>query len=177
MTDIASLTTGELLRLYGGILDELRSRGVVRSRNAPAGDLAETLATIVYSGTLAPQSEKSWDVLSEDGTKIQVKCRVLASGQAGAFSPFRSDGFDLCVFLVLDPSYGIVSATEVPVSEVYAIARAVAWVNGVRVSSTQDLLARPGAVDRTAAFTSAMTVVESATAASPIAATPPGGHP
>jgi hypothetical protein len=171
VTDIGALATGELLRLYGGILDELRARGVVRSRNAPAGDLAETLAMIVYNGTLAPQSEKSWDVLAADGTKVQVKCRVLATGKAGAFSPFRSDGFDLCVFVVLDPGYEVVSATELPVAEVYAIAREVAWVNGVRVTSAQDLLARPGAIDRTVQFAAAVTTVDKATASTPISTT------
>ncbi|MGI3783124.1 MAG: hypothetical protein ACRYG2_20365, partial [Janthinobacterium lividum] len=33
---------------------ELLHRGVVRSRNAPAGDFAEHLALIVYGGELAP---------------------------------------------------------------------------------------------------------------------------
>ncbi|WP_460707211.1 hypothetical protein [Myceligenerans halotolerans] len=36
-------STSRLLAAYAEILAELRRRGVVRSANAPAGDLAETL--------------------------------------------------------------------------------------------------------------------------------------
>jgi hypothetical protein len=172
VTDLAALNTSDLLRLYSGILDELRDRGVVRSRNAPAGDLAETLSCIVYGGHLAPQSEKSWDVRAADNRTIQVKCRVIAPGQRGAFSPFRSPSFDACVFIVLDPDYRLVSAIEIPSAQVYAVAREVTWVNGVRVTSGQNLLELPGAVDLTERFAAAMIEVARATVTHPIVTTP-----
>ena len=61
--DLEHMSTRALLRLYSEILTELLQRGVVRSRNAPAGDLAEWLVARAYGGKLAPPSAKSWDVL------------------------------------------------------------------------------------------------------------------
>lgn len=41
--NLSTHSTGDLLRLYGEILTELRERGVVRSENSPVGDVAEYL--------------------------------------------------------------------------------------------------------------------------------------
>ena len=155
--DVAALlrgsSTADLLRLYGTILDELRLRDVVRSRNAPAGDVAEHLTRIVYGGELAPPSAKSWDVRAADGRLVQVKCRVIRPGQAGNYSFFRSYAFDVCVFIQLDSSsYAVASAVEVPVATVESRARASTHVNGSRLSLGGRLVELPGAVDRTAEF-------------------------
>jgi hypothetical protein len=71
--DLRSLTVRALLRLSAAIVTELNSRGVVRSRNAPAGDLAESLVAKAYQGKFAEPSVKSWDVQAA-GRKLQVKC-------------------------------------------------------------------------------------------------------
>jgi len=49
----------DLLAAYAAILQELRDRGVVRTRNAPLGDYAEYLVAEVYGGELAANSVKS----------------------------------------------------------------------------------------------------------------------
>lgn len=150
---VAASSTADLLRLYGSILDELRLRDVVRSRNAPAGDLAEYLAAVVYGGELAPPSEKSWDVQAPDGRLVQVKCRVVRNGQAGNYSFFRSYAFDVCVFVQLDStSYDVVSAIEVPSAAVESRARASTHVNGSRIALSEGLAELPGAVDLTTGF-------------------------
>src|SRR4051812_33274503 len=102
--DLATFSSRELLHLYASILTELTDRGVVRSRNAPAGDLAECLVMRAYEGDLADRSVKSWDVRSSDGRLLQVKCRVLRKDDRSTqfFSPFRSWDFDAAVFVVLD---------------------------------------------------------------------------
>ena len=61
--DWEALTNAELLALSGGALAELRERDVVRTANAPAGDLAERLVADAMGGKLAHNSQKSWDVL------------------------------------------------------------------------------------------------------------------
>lgn len=58
------LTNAELLEHSGRALGELRRRGVVRTANAPAGDLAERLVADAMRGELAPNSQKSWDVIA-----------------------------------------------------------------------------------------------------------------
>jgi hypothetical protein len=66
---------------------------VIRTENALLGDYAEYLVATALGGHLAPNAEKSWDVLGSDGEKLQVKARVV-SDPAGPgqlqMSPFRS---------------------------------------------------------------------------------------
>lgn len=148
------LTTHELLRQYAGILRELRDRGVIRTLNAPAGDLAETLVARAYSGDLAPNSEKSWDVTAGDGRRLQVKSRAIAASALSKpiqFSIFRSWDFDAAVFVVLSTeTYEILAAYEVPASAVRGRASASAWVGGQRLTlSLVGLAALPGCANVT----------------------------
>lgn len=135
-----ALSTRSLLRLYAGILSELVDREVVRSRNAPAGDLAETLVCAAYGGQLAPQAVKSWDVRTADEVKLQVKSRVIdrAKPKSGTFSPFRSWDFHACVFVFFDSeSYAVTRAVELTADEVRQVATESKWVAGHRVSRAQ----------------------------------------
>lgn len=153
--DLDQLGTKDVLRLYADILTLLIKRGVVRSRNAPVGDLAESLTARAYDGVLAPQSAKSWDVLSAGGLRLQVKARLIVagSGKAGFYSPFRSWDFDACVFLLLDAhTYEVTSAVELPVAAVRELAREAPWVRGFRIGTRAHLASVSGAVDRTAAM-------------------------
>lgn len=44
-SDLKSLSTSILLRYFAKILDELKRRGVIRTRNNPVADYAEWLAS------------------------------------------------------------------------------------------------------------------------------------
>lgn len=150
---VAGTSTRVLLRVYAATLTELLRRGVIRTRNAPAGDLAEELVARAYGGRLAPPAEKSWDVKTADGRRLQVKCRsvsgVVRHGQLG-LSPFRSFDFDAAVVVLLhEETYDVVRAVELPVSLVEEVARPVPWVNGHRVSAAASLLDRSGTTDVT----------------------------
>ena len=137
--DVRSLTVRDLLRLSARIVTELNNRGVVRSRNAPAGDLAEYLVARAFHGRLAEPSVKSWDVQAGD-RKLQVKCRLIDPGsrRSESFSPFRSWEFDACVFMALDcHSYDVLWAVEIPMAAVKTIAQETPWVKGHRVSVGQ----------------------------------------
>lgn len=77
--DLGGMEISELLALYRSILAELRGRGVIRTDNAPAGDYAEYLVAIAFKGEPAPNvAEKGWDVKTADGTRLQVKARVVS---------------------------------------------------------------------------------------------------
>lgn len=150
--DLRSMSVRQLLGLYSRILTELIQRGVVRSRNAPAGDLAESVVAKAYRGRLAPQSEKSWDVRAADGTLLQVKCRVIEPGsrRTHVYSPFRSWSFHACVVVILNSvTYHIEQAVEVPADQVKAIAQASPWVAGHRITVGQIRAGLDGAVDVT----------------------------
>lgn len=147
--DLRQLTGRQLLRLYSDILGELVSREVIRSRNAPLGDLAEWLVARAYDGQLASPSEKSWDV-EDHGRRLQVKARLIAAGDRRShnYSVFRSYDFDACVFLILDAhTYDVVQAVELSRASVEALAQETAWVKGFRIGTKVRLLEVPGAID------------------------------
>lgn len=153
LTDIRNRSTRDLLAAYVEILDELVRRNVIRTRNAPAGDLAERVVAAAYSGELAANSSKSWDVRASDGRLLQVKSRVIGpdTRRSQVFSPFRTFDFDACVFVIFDArDYSISNATELPAESVRGLSRRSEWVAGNRVRVFADLLNAPGAVDVTA---------------------------
>lgn len=129
--DLTAVSGHGLLRLYADILGELNARAVIRSRNAPAGDLAEYLVATAYQGTLAAQSKKSWDVQASDGRLLQVKSRVVEPGVRTSqnYSSFRSWDFDACVFVHFDArTYEVTSALEVPMDVIREVTTANDYV-------------------------------------------------
>lgn len=101
--DLHTMSVGQLIDTYSKILDELRLRGLVRTKNAPVGDLAEYAASIAYGGRLEKNSAKSYDLLASDGRRVQVKVRNVVSDTSPSqtFSAIRSDGYDVCLFVVV----------------------------------------------------------------------------
>lgn len=128
----ADMSVRELLASYVAILDELTRRGVIRTRNSPLGDLAETLAVRAYGGSLAPNSQKSYDVLTPGNRRIQVKARLVSrlDKRSQNFSAFRSWEFDTALFLLFDTNtYDLIWARELTLEEVQRIGRRVEHTN------------------------------------------------
>lgn len=156
--ELEQLSTRPLLRLYADILTELIHRGVIRSRNAPAGDLAEYLVAHAFGGELPPPSAKSWDVRVGD-RRLQVKVRLIAAGdrRSHSYSPFRSWNFDACVFVLLDAhNYDVATAIEVPVEGVQGTRTRGQVGQGLRIGTRVDLRHLSGAVGRTAELRQAL---------------------
>ncbi len=151
---LPQLTVADLMASYRNVLASLRSRGLVRTNNAPIGDLAEYCAAVVYDGLLAPNSEKSYDLVAEDGRRIQVKVRLIRPGtsKAAVFSPIRSFDFNACLFLLVDDEGGDVElARELSVDEVHEHGRHREHTNGtvLRIGQLRTLA---GGVDLTERF-------------------------
>lgn len=139
------MTVGELLTLSRRILAELRERGVIRTGNAPAGDYAELLVQRATKGELAPNSTKSWDILTPGKERLQVKARVVTNpsdtGQR-QLSPFRSWDFDAAVIVLFDDDFAVWRAACIPVEMVKDGSRFSEHVRGDRVFAKDELLAR-----------------------------------
>jgi len=138
--DPKEFAVGELLQAYASILRELRRRGLVRTNNAPIGDLAEYACLLVYGGELAPNSEKSYDIAAADGRRIQVKVRNIRDDTraSSVFSPLRSFGFDACVFLLVDDLRGsVIAAYEWSNADVQAHGKHREHTNGTVVRVRQ----------------------------------------
>lgn len=157
-TPLAHLSVGDLLDTYTDVLAELRTRHLVRTNNAPIGDLAEFCAAMVYDGLLAPNSEKSYDLAAADGRKVQVKVRLVRPGMASGavFSPIRSFDFDLCAFLVIDNAAGqVVAAREWTPEEVREHGSFKQHTNGTIVTVSQVRSSKARGRDRTEDFNAA----------------------
>jgi hypothetical protein len=128
-------TVPELLSGYARTLAELRSRGVVRTNNAPAGDYAEWLVARALNGAIADdKAAKSYDLTLPDGRLVQLKARVVsepsAPGQTQT-SPFRSWDFDLAALVLLrGADYVPVLGILAPVAVVKQHVRHQKHVNG-----------------------------------------------
>jgi hypothetical protein len=141
--DLSELTIRDLAALSGGCLSELRRRGAVRTGNAPVGDLAELLVAHSVGGTLAPPSQKSWDVLGPDGAKIQVKARVVHDERNPGerqLSAFRSWNFDHAVVVLFDPEFRVRNAAKLDRETLQQHSGWVGFVNAARVMATDRLL-------------------------------------
>jgi hypothetical protein len=159
--DLSTFSEPGLFSLYRGILRELKSRGVIRTEDAPAGDYAEYLVATALGGQLAPNSEKSWDVVSGDGEKLQVKARVVSDpplpGQL-QLSPFRSFGFDAAVIVLLSAAdYAVWRASKVPRDVVESAAVHRQHVNGKVLLARPEVMGHPDATDLTATLRAAQT--------------------
>jgi hypothetical protein len=143
--DLGEVSVGELLSLSRAILAELRRRQVIRSGNAPAGDYAELLVLRAAGGELAPNSQQSWDVLTSENERLQVKARVVADPKVRGerqLSVFRSWDFDAAVVVLFDDSFRARRAARLPVETLKAAARFSEHVRGSLVLATDALLER-----------------------------------
>ena len=143
--NLGEMTVGELLSVSRAILAELRRRGVIRTGNAPAGDYAELLVQRATGGELAPNSQKSWDVLTSDGERLQIKARVVTDPRKRGerqLSVFRSWEFDAAVVVLFDDEFRVWRAARLPLETFQAAAQFVERVSGYRVFATDDLLDR-----------------------------------
>lgn len=150
-----ALTVGQLLTTYSRVLAELRLRNIVRTNNAPIGDLAEYCAASVYDGLLAPNSEKSYDLIAANGSKIQVKVLLIRTGARApaVFSPIRSFEFDACLFLLIDNERSrVLAAREWTTHQVREHGRHQTHTNGTVVRVAQVRAASAIGVDRTGEF-------------------------
>jgi hypothetical protein len=148
--NLEALTNAQLLALSGDALAELRRRGVVRTANAPAGDLAERLVAEAMGGALAHNSQKSWDVLvpaplcGAMPQRVQVKARVVTdptnAGQRQV-SAFRSWDCKLVRFVLFEPTYRVRAAALLPTAVVRAHSSHVEFTASDRVLASDPMLA------------------------------------
>lgn len=136
--ELSALSVRQLLAAHISVLDELTRRGYIRTRNSPLGDLAETLAVRAYGGTLAPNSEKSFDLTTADGRRLQVKARLVDPGdrRSQAFSAFRSFDFDAALFVLFDSrSYDLLWARELTPEDVRALGHHTEHVRALAITT------------------------------------------
>lgn len=150
--DFTTVGTADLLAHYRAIHAELKRRDVMRSSNL-TGDYAEWVVGQAFGRPLEPNSKKGYDLVLDDGRKVQVKGRVVDDppdpGQLRS-GIFRSWDFDLGAFVLLDSAtMEVRRAVTVPVDLVRSRARSDARQGGWFVIMNGVLMDAPEAVDIT----------------------------
>jgi len=122
--DLLNLTVSELLSAYGAILDELRSREIVRSSNSPLSDYAELLFCKAFGWAQENNSAAGHDAVDAAGIRYQVKGRRLtkhnASRQMSAIRNLDKTPFEQLAGVLVDEGFQVIRAALVPVALVHA---------------------------------------------------------
>jgi hypothetical protein len=143
------------MNIYGQVLDELRGRGVVRTRNSPVGDYAEYLFSTAFGWSLEANSTSGYDAVDGEGTRYQVKCRRVCGGgsgerQLGVFRDLPAGKFDILAAVLLDAGFKVLRAALIPRELISSRAAYVPHVNGWRFTLDDEVWALPGVIDATA---------------------------
>ena len=136
MTDITVLSALELLNLHGKVLEELRTREIIRSSNNPVGDYAEYIYCQAFGWKLADNSEKDADAVGDDGARYQIKGRRMtrhnASRQLGALRRLPEKNFDYLAGVLFNEDFTILRAALIPHALVLGNAKYVEATNSCR---------------------------------------------
>ena len=161
--DVRGASVAELLSVYRSVLDELKRRSIIRTLNAPTGDLAELLVANALEGSLAPNSEKSFDVSVSDGRLIQVKSRMIVSGKRGErqLSTIRSWDFSHLAVVLFASDYSISKAVLIPVEIAHDLASEDRHVRGNRLMATDSFFEIDGVEDITDLLAAALLGLDS----------------
>ena len=114
----------DVIKLYGDVIKELRSRKIIRTKNV-VGDIGERLAIDYYTNTPslpnlkdAPTATKNIDAISRDGERYSIKS--LTGKTTGVFyglPPKDSDEvikqkFEYLIIVVFSESYSLEKILE-----------------------------------------------------------------
>ncbi|HEY9201587.1 MAG TPA: hypothetical protein VIQ81_08330 [Gammaproteobacteria bacterium] len=108
----------ELLQLQSEIINELKRRKVVRTKNNPLGDYTEWLVAKGLGLELATNSSAGYDGIDSEGIKIQIKARRITpenkSRQLGAIRNLEGKDFDQLAAVIFNENYEIIDALLIP---------------------------------------------------------------
>jgi hypothetical protein len=135
MTDLHTLTIAELLALHSEVLEALRQRKVIRSKNNPTGDYAEWLVSEKLGLKLAQKSQMGFDAIDETtNLRYQIKGRRVTqdnkSTQLGTIRNLEDSDFDFLVAVIFDVNWQVVRAAKILHEFVADLAMFRSHVNG-----------------------------------------------
>ena len=145
--NLADLTIAELLSAHSSVIDELKHRGVVRSKNNPTGDYAEWLASSRLGLTLATNSAKGFDATDPEGLRYQIKGRRNTpenpSTQLGVIRNLDACDFDFLIAIVFNADWQVLRAAKIPHGVVSKLATFRKHQNGHIMHMRPSVLAEP----------------------------------
>ncbi|MCY4151479.1 MAG: hypothetical protein OXE94_04500 [Aestuariivita sp.] len=132
--DLKKYSSMDLLGLHVDALKELRARGVLRSENPPAGDLAEFLFCKAFGWRQAENSEKGFDAEDRDGIRYQIKARrPHQHNTSRQLSAIRDlDGFQILAAVLFDEQFNVTRAALIPQTLVHQESKFIARTNSYK---------------------------------------------
>lgn len=118
MSDVESLSDADLIDLYGQVMSALYKRKIVRSGNNPIADMGERVIADYYGVDPQPPNNKSFDVRTRDGVRIEVKALRRTKTSRTGLSPLRTLDFDYVAIVVFAADMHLEEAVFVPVDVV-----------------------------------------------------------
>lgn len=153
MTSFGELTIVQLLAAHSAVIDELRRRGIVRSKNNPTGDYTEWLVAEKLGLTLERKSSKGFDAADANGVRYQIKGRRITpdnpSVQLSAIRGLGNNGFDFLIGVIFDANWNILYAAKIPHGLVTNLAAFRSHVNGHVMHLRRTIFTNPLAEDIT----------------------------
>ncbi len=97
---------------------ELKELNVINNKTNFTSQLGEFIVADLYRGKLAPNStQKDWDVILPDETKIQVKAHAKASSNLNSWTPVpysQNADIDLYIIIVFTEDYKLKHFFQTP---------------------------------------------------------------
>lgn len=156
LEELAGRTISELLSLHGAVLDELKTRGIVRSKNNPTGDYAEWLVSKRLGLALEPNSAKGFDATDSQRLRYQIKGRRVTpdnpSTQLGIIRNLDGRDFDFLVGVVFDADWKVLRAAKIPHDVVRTLTTPRPHQNGHIMHLRPAIMDVPGVTDISAAL-------------------------
>lgn len=170
--DVSAISLNKLLILYGDLLDELKKRGIVKTRNNPVADYAELLAAKSLNLKLQANSNKGFDGIGENGIRYQVKGRRLhpsnPSRQLSVIRDLDKKGFDFLIAILFNKDFTIHEAYKIPNELIGKYARYSTHQNGHILQLKGEILSAKGVECITEVLSNALAGDGSAGSPSPV---------
>ena len=146
-------STTELLRCFADILDELKQRNVVRTRNNPVADYAEWLVAQKLGLSLERNSKSGYDATNISGERFQIKSRRLdpsnKSRQLSVIRNLDTAEFDYLIGILFNRDFTVNEAYKIPHSLIAKYAQFSKHQNGYILHLRGDILRAQGVEDIT----------------------------
>jgi len=146
-------STTELLRYFADILDELKQRSVVRTRNNPVADYAEWLVAQKLDLSLERNSKSGYDATNTGGERFQIKSRRLdpsnKSRQLSVIRNLDAGEFDYLIGVLFNRNFTVNEAYKIPHSLIAKYGQFNKHQNGYILRLRGDILRAQGVEDIT----------------------------
>jgi len=136
---INNFSISELLALYSDIIEELKDRKIIRTKNNIVADYAEYLVAANLNLKLMPNSNKHFDAIDEvSGKKFQIKSRRITDNNKskllGVIRDIDKADFDYLAVVYFDNYFKALEAYKIPKIIVEKYAKYNKHQNGHRIS-------------------------------------------